>query len=148
MLIYRTSSDCCSPEELKLLASCIKLHSVLFCIIPEDIIKCFEIYNFLPGYPVRMKRKDIQIHDTYYTQSRIYAIVCCKEAKVGEYPVLFSYLNFFHNVVGITIFYFPSFFLCQHIEYIIILSSGSKYARKLVHSGWIKIYISCLQQCE
>lgn len=68
--------------------------------MPEDIIKCFEIYNFLPSYPVRMKRKDIQIHDMYYTQSRIYAIVCCKEAKTGEYPVLFSYLNFFHNVVS------------------------------------------------
>lgn len=96
----RTSSSCNSFLELNLLASCIKLHSVLFCIMPEDIIKCFEIFNFLPGYPVRMKRKNIQIHDMYYTQSRIYTIVCCKEAKEGVYPVLFSYLNLIHNVVG------------------------------------------------
>ncbi len=108
-ILCRTSSNCDSPEELNLLAACIKLHSVMFCIMPEDIVKCFEIYNFLPGYPVRMKRKDIQLHEMYYTQSRIYTIVCCKEAKAGIYPVLFSYLNFFRNVVSIIfliVFYF------------------------------------------
>ena len=69
--------------------------------MPEDIIKCFEIYNFIPGYPVRMKHRDVQIHDMYYTQSRIYTIVCSNESKTGEYPVLFAYLHFFHNVVSI-----------------------------------------------
>ena len=86
---------------MNLLAACMKFQGVLFCIMPEDIIKCFEIYNFLPGYPVRMKRRDIHLYDTYYTESRIYTIVCCKEAKAGEYAVLSSYLSFFHKVVRI-----------------------------------------------